>query len=776
MTIAEEQGFPSIELVLSMSPSLSNHESSLLLTLEEISQLVSHSHHPGETLGNIVRLIQGRFHTDVCSVYLLEPARSELVLGATVGLKQESVGRVRMRLQEGLTGLVAEKMTPVMVSDAFVHPRFKFFPEAGEDPYHSFLGVPLIESGSLQGVLVVQTREQRTFSANETRLLVAVGAQVAPLVGEAQFIEQVMAVAHEAPAASAGFQQAAELTTFQGASLSPGVGLGQAYLVNGFAVWQQTVEPQALDVEGEQIRLAAAMAGAREEITRLSQRISALVGEDHGAILQGQLMIMQDATIEDDLTAILKAGGSAEGALRQTLDKYVGAFQKLANPFFQERLYDIKDVFRRIIWHLRPRQESETAGTDKLILVAHEASVMDLFSVDLDRLAGVVVEHGGPQSHAAILARSLGIPMAGQVAEVVHRIRPGRTVRVDGTLGRVYLDAVPDLTAVASPRTSAALTRKAPAQAAIGQGLPRLEANINLLCEVDQALQAGTSGVGLYRSEFLFLARRTLPTEDEQVGIYRKLLHLLGGRPVSIRTFDLRPDKILTYEHLWSAASHPLDWRLVLDSPPLQKLFKDQVRAILRAAVVGPARILVPLVSRTELLDFVLDTVAETHEELRSEGLNFAPRVPVGIMIEVAAATAMVEDWARRVDFFSLGTNDLIGSALGIDREDPVGARRDDNLHPGLLRIIHNVVETAHRANRQVTVCGEMAGDSEGAVALSALQVDSLSVAVQQLPSVREVLCRQSAEPLRHLTAELLSLRTAREARELLRPFTKITE
>ena len=740
----------------------------MLLTLEEISRLVSHSHHPGETLGNIVRLIQGRFHTDVCSVYLLEPAQGELVLGATIGLKPESVGRVRMHLNEGLTGLVAETMAPVMVSDAFAHPRFKFFPETGEDPYHSFLGVPLIEGGVLQGVLVVQTREQRTFSANEMRLLVAVGAQLAPLVGEARFIEQVMAAAH-AQAPAAAVDKAREPTTFHGTALSPGVGTGQAYLVNGFATWQLAVDKRSGDFSGEQTRLAAAMAGARDEITRLSQRISTLVGEDHGAILQGQLMIMQDATIEDDLTACLAAGGSAEGALLHTLDKYVSAFQKLSNPFFQERLYDIKDVFRRILWHLRPRQESSAATGDKLILVAHEASVMDLFSVDLDLLAGVVVEHGGPQSHAAILARSLGIPMAGQVPDVVNRIQPGRAVRVDGNAGLVCLDPV-DVTPAAAPVLCVPRASAAPSRAVIREGLPRLEANINLLCEVDQALKAGTSGVGLYRSEFLFLARRTLPTEEEQVGIYRKLLHLLGGRPVSIRTFDLRPDKVVHYEQLSSVANHPLDWRLVLESPQLQKLFKDQVRAILRAAVVGPARILVPLVARSELLDFVLATVHETHDELRREGLDFAPRVPVGIMIEVAAATAMVENWAPRVDFFGLGTNDLTGSALGIDREDPVGAGRDDVLHPGVLRIIHQVIDSAHRAKRQVTVCGEMAGDPEGALALTALQVDALSVAVGQLGSTRDVLAGQTAKALHQLSSELLALRTSRAVRDFLRP------
>src|SRR5438270_266754 len=205
-----------------MSTIAATHESSLLLTLEEISQLVSHSHHPGETLANIVRLIQGRFHTDACSVYLLEPQQGELVLGATVGLRPESVGRVRMRLDEGLTGLVAERMAPVMVGDAFAHPRFKFFPEAGEDPCHSFLGVPLIEGGVLQGVLVVQTREPRTFSPNETRLLVTVAAQLAPLVSEAQLIEQVVAAAH-AHQPPAGVLPD-EPRTLPGISLSPGRG------------------------------------------------------------------------------------------------------------------------------------------------------------------------------------------------------------------------------------------------------------------------------------------------------------------------------------------------------------------------------------------------------------------------------------------------------------------------------------------------------------------------------------------------------------------------
>jgi phosphotransferase system enzyme I (PtsP) len=751
-----------------MSVSGPSPEASLLLTLEEISRLVSHSHHPGETLTNIVQLIQGRFHTDVCSVYLLEAAQNALVLGATVGLRPEGVGRVRMRLEEGLTGLVAEKLGPVMVEDAFRHPRFKFFPEAGEEPYHSFLGVPLIEGGTLQGVLVVQTREPRTFSANEMRMLVAVAAQLAPLVTEANLLEQVTAAVHgEAVGYTPDQEEAPPGGSLQGKSLSPGTGMGQAYYVDAFGEVEEAKQP-AGDPARERQRLAWAIEQAREEILRLSQRISTLVGEDHGAILQGQLMILQDSTIEQDLAGCLGAGESAEGALLQTLHKYVEAFQRLANPFFQERVYDVKDVFRRILWYLRPGTCGADSSGARLVLVAHEASVMDLFSVDLDRLAAVVVEHGGPQSHAAILARSLGIPMVGQVAELVSRIRPGRPVLVDGTAGTITLDPAPApqrFAEIAARPTAAAESAAVPE---IPLGLPRLEANVNLLCEAAQAHRDGASGVGLYRSEFLFLARRTLPTEDEQLGIYRKLLLLLRGQPVTLRTFDLRPDKLPHSAHFAAVASQAWDWRLVLESPPMQQLFKGQIRAILRAATAGPARILVPLVTRSEQLDFVLDTVDQARDDLRREGLDFAPAVPVGIMIEVAAATAMIETWAPQVGFFALGTNDLMASALGIDREDPVGAGQCDPLHPGFLRILHHVVESAHQAGRRVTVCGEMASDPEGSLVLSALRVDAVSVAVPQLAAVRAALATQSVRELTELAPRFLCLRTASQVRELI--------
>lgn len=748
-------------------------ESSLLLTLEEISELVSHSHDPGETLANIGRLIQRRFHTDVCSVYVLEPELGELVLGATVGLKPESVGRVRMRLDEGLTGLTAQQMKPVMVEDAFQHPRFKFFPEAGEEPYHSYLGVPLVEGGVLHGVLVVQTAEVRTFSQNEIRMLVTVASQIAPLVSEAQLLERISGAAHskttpavQGPACSSG-------NLLRGTSLSPGIGFGEAYLVNGLDEWLRSMEPTSRDAPGEPARLAHAMAAARDEIVRVSQHISSLVGEDHGAIMQAQCMILQDRKIEKDLRDRIAAGATAESAIIQTLDTYVAIFANLSSTFFQDRVYDIKDVFRRVLWHLRPTPapNDSTAAGKKIVLVAREVSVMDLFSVDLGSLAAVVAEHGGPQSHAAILARSLGIPMVGQVPNVVDRIEPGKQLLVDGAKGFVCLGPSPEqLAGEPSNAATVAISATTISVAAVPQpGLPRIDANINLLSEVPAALERGAAGVGLYRTEFLFLARRTLPSEEEQVGTYRKLLTLLGGRPASIRTFDLRPDKMAHAEHLRATTTGPLDWRLVLESPTLQQLFREQIRAILRAATAGPARILIPLVTRTEQLDFVLETVACARDELTRDGLEFNPAVPLGIMLEVAAATMMVDDWAKHVDYFALGTNDLVASALGIDRDDPVAAGLNDPLHPGVLRTIHDVVTGAHAAERPVAVCGEMAADPHGALALAAFRVDSLSLPVSQLAATRRALGELTPGEFESLASRLTNLRTAGQVRELLR-------
>ena len=378
-----------------MSPIQSGSEHDLLLTLEEISQVVSHSHDLRQTLDNICLLIQKRFRVAVCSLYLFDPKGVHLVLAASVGLRPEGIGRVRMRLGEGLTGLVAETVSPVNEPNAPTHPRFKYFPEAGEDPFQSFLGVPLLVGGTVKGVLVVQAIESRTFSPGDVRMLKTVAAQLSSLVTDAWWLEQLNAFTH------GDMPMEQPMGPIQGVGLSPGVGAGLAYVLDSWETYRQKAPKRAEDSQGERARLQQAIAEAREELKRQEIDIANLVGEDHGAILQAQRMILQDRSIERDLLACINKGSSAEAAILDTLDHYVAAYGKVATAVLQERVYDIKDVFHRVLWHLVGGRSDKPAADLPVILVTREASVMELFAVERSHLAGVVVEHGGPQSHAA---------------------------------------------------------------------------------------------------------------------------------------------------------------------------------------------------------------------------------------------------------------------------------------------------------------------------------------------------------------------------------------
>ena len=721
------------------------YESSLLLTLDEISQLISHSRNAQETMLRVVQSLQRRFGTEVCSVYLLEPGSGELVLAETVGLHREAVGRIRMPLHEGLVGLTAQEAKPVKVANAFRHPRFKFFPEAGEEPYHSFLGTPLFESGHVAGVLVLQTKAERDYSDDETRMLNTAAAQLMPLLHEAWGLKFGVEDTGAKPLWPGREPEKAPLA---GLSLSPGVGVGVAYWARRFD-WG-LLTSAAVDRDGERQRLTAAMEAARAEIERLSHRLAELLGEEPGAILQAQLLILQDSRVEEDLAGFLAEGASAESAVLRAVQKYTRTFEQLSDPLFRERLHDIRDVLRRIIWHLRPETSGPEIQSPRLVLVGEEASVADLFSVDLDRLAAVVVEQGGKTSHAAILARSLGIPMVAQIGNLTVAVRTGIRLLVDGDRAQVVVQPSDEQLRTRQAQQAATVAvREAPPVAAVASAGPArrgpaVEANVNLLGEVRVALEQGAVGVGLYRSEFLVVLHRIMLGEEQQVRNYRQLLKLLGGRPASIRTFDLRADKS-PQPSAGQPSPGSLDWRLVLRSAAVQRVFREQARAILRAAVDGPARILVPLVVSTEQLQWVQATLAEVRDELRRDGLPFGEHVPLGIMIEVPAAAFLVEEWAPHVDFLCLGTNDLMASSMGVSRDDPVAEAICNPLHPGLLRTVQLVIASGHAAGKPVTVCGELAATEQGVPLLADLGADALSVPADRIAQVQAWLNAWSA-------------------------------
>jgi phosphotransferase system enzyme I (PtsP) len=710
---------------------------SLLLALRDVSDIVSNSHDLRETFSNIVELIERRFHTDVCSIYSFEKSSGMLLLRATRGLKPDCIDRTRLAPTEGLVGLAFERREPVNVSDAFNHPRFRYFPELGEEGFPTFLGVPLIHGGAVLGVLVIQRRDPTPYAPSMASLLVGVAAQLATLISNARLTQELFDSLGQLKRAEADETKKSEL---HGTGACPGLGYGKAMVFEPFEFSDPRLvarPPGALAEERE--RLQNAVARAKAELQSASEHIAELLGEDFGAIMQAQRVLLEDKSVQRQLSAAVEAGASVEQAVVKVGGAYLRAFERLDNPMFHERMYDIKDVFRRVMDNAVPGAK-RLGPEESTIVVASEVSLLELFASDVTRVRGIVVERGGAFSHVAILARSLGVPMITQTHKALDNIVDNDEVFVDASAGLVVVNPDPErrrvlLELLASRR----IEEEEPTD---GAALPvRLEATVNLLPEATRTVERGADGIGLYRSEFLQLARRTVPSEEEQFDVYRKLATMLGGRPLTIRTLDLRADKLFRVESDQPVGAN-WEWRLVDESPAVQELIRVQLRAILRAADHGAIRILFPMIATERQLRCALRLVDEAKRSLQAEGLSFAERVPIGIMIEVPAAVMMLRRWVEAVDFLGVGSNDLLHALLGIDRDSDSLAHLKTPLEPTYLRAVRHVVKQGRGAGKPVTVCGEAASYPRAALALAAIGVTGLSVPPDHLPKVRREFAR----------------------------------
>ncbi|MGL4462890.1 MAG: phosphoenolpyruvate-utilizing N-terminal domain-containing protein, partial [Planctomycetia bacterium] len=497
-------------------------DSLLLLTLGEVCELVSNSHDLNETLSNIVRHIQQRFRTDVCSVYTMDRATGDMVLSATVGLRSDSVSAVRMPIHEGLTGLIAESKSAVATNDAPSHPRYRYFPETGEEEYPSFLGVPMIHGGIVEGVLVVQHRDRRTYHANEMRMLAGVAAQLAVLVINARLNRELTAAVHRCDE-EAIVRPKPPTSELQGFAASTGSARGRAMRFEEFDFTNPAlVARPAESVEAERERLQVSLEYGRRDIDRAARHLADILGDQFGALMQAQRLMLEDTVVQRDLLSRIDAGLSVEKAVVEVCGDYLRAYQQLDNPVFYERIYDVKDVFRRLL-HRAEVLAKPTDDGDSVIVVGHEVSLLELFACDLPRVRGILVEKGGASSHVAILARSLGIPMLTNVAHVVSVVRDGDELFLDGDSAVCFINPEGERRRLCIDL----IARRDADLLDDGELLVEppldLHATVNLLPEVARSVKVDVDAVGLFRSEFLELARRSFPTEEEQYAVYSKM-------------------------------------------------------------------------------------------------------------------------------------------------------------------------------------------------------------------------------------------------------------
>jgi len=553
---------------------------------------------------------------------------------------------------------------------------------------------------------------------------------------------------------------------------SPGIVIAQARLTDRrrVAVEEEVLPSEAVVIEVE--RFTVALATAREELAVCREQIAAARGEEHLYVIDSHLMIFDDPMLTTETLGLIRSERlNAEGALKRTIGSFRSIFAGMDDEYLRERGADIEIVGERILRHLLGHQQESVADLDgKVVLVAHDLSPADILQLDKKNVIGFVTDLGGKTSHSAILARALEIPAVVGLERITAEVKPGDVLVVDGTVGVVVIN--PDQATFQDYlqrklryehlEQELAKLRDLPAETPDGFRVS-LKGNMEFMEEIPSLIGHGGEGIGLYRTEMLYFNRDTLPDEEEQFAAYAEVVRQLHPRPVTIRTLDVGGDKFVAGLNLDDELNPALGLRAIRLSLRHPETFLPQLRAILRASALGDVRIFFPMISGVQELRQVKALLAQAKAELRAAGIPFDDAIKIGIMIEIPSAVLVADLLAREVDFFSVGTNDLIQYTLAIDRTNEHLSHLYEPLHPAVLRALKAVVDAAHAAGIEACMCGEMAGEALYLPVLLGLGFDELSMNAVSIPRVKKILRRCPREAAERLVTSLLTLTTAQE-------------
>jgi phosphotransferase system enzyme I (PtsP) len=740
----------------------------MLSTLRRIVQEVSAAPGLDAALDTIVRRLHDALGVDACSVYLtqLEDGPQRLVLRAGHGINRDAIGHLSLAPEEGLVGLVAQRAEPLNLERATSHPRFLHTDAYGEELFETFLGVPIIHQSRVFGVLVVSQREGRRFGEDVVTFMVTLAAQLAAsimhaVVGEEAFLVQ------SGQAGGAGI--------VKGLSGALGVGIGECVVAYSPAELDDIPDRRTDDPEAELRRLRAAIEATKVDIRNLSDEMRTVLPEEERALFDVYVMMLDGESLWSEAERVIRGGLWAPAGLRESIRSHVHQFQDMADPYLAERASDIRDLGRRILVKLgRDQQDGPREYPHQTVLAGHEVSAAQIAEVPQERLAGIVSMRGSGSSHVAILARALGIPTVMGAADLPIARLEGKELIVDGYLGWVFVQPDEDIKEefVRLEREEHELTEQLqdlkhlPTVTTDGTSVS-LFANTGLQAEISPALIDVADGLGLYRTEMPFQVRDRFPGEDEQVQIYQRPLQAFAPAPCILRTLDIGGDKTLPYFSV--EEDNPfLGWRgirVTLDHPDI---FLTQVRAMLRANEgIGNLSIMLPMITRLEELQQSMALIQRAHRELLDEGLD-TPLPPIGVMIEVPAAVYQIEAIAKRVDFISVGTNDLTQYLLAVDRNNERVAKIYDSLHPAVLAALVQIKRGAARHGKPVSICGEFAGDPLGAILLLGMGIDSLSMSAGSLLRIKWVIRSFSYQRAREILERALEMEDGREVRAMM--------
>ncbi|MEJ2657743.1 MAG: phosphoenolpyruvate--protein phosphotransferase [Desulfobacterales bacterium] len=746
----------------------------LLCDIGELANLIIGSADIQGFLQQTVVMVARHLNADVGSIYLYDATTRDLVLQATVGLNPSAVGQVRMKSGEGLVGKTFEFLQPICEAHAGHHPDFKYFEEAEEDPFESFLAVPIHRGTEKIGVLVVQHEHPGYFDEIDVMAMRAIASQLTGAIENARLMidQNRMTVSFRED------ELLERLRFIKGKTASSGFAYAPVTVQKGDRVSLLFHRPGGEFVSTPRDFLKAVEA-TKQQLMDLQDRLSQRLPESAALIFEAHFMILKDARFAEAMLTKIEQGVSAPEAVRDVAGYYMTLFSSASSAYLKEKAQDIEDLARRLLNNLRKKTSKDEDNAKGRIVIARQLLPSDLLKLASEDVKGIVLLSGGVTSHVAIIARSLKLPMV--IADRIDLLElpDGTPMLLDADIGSIYAKPSDTIIRRFEIHNQAQKAEKKAARPILSQTRTRdgesvkLLANINLLSEIKLAKDLKVEGIGLYRTEFPFLVRSNLPSEEEQYLVYKRLWDEMGDREITIRTLDIGGEKLLPYLEGTKEANPELGLRSIRFSLYYREVFLQQLRAILRAgAGAGKLKIVFPMISAIDEFRQARQAVKEAMVDLAQKNLPFHQAPALGTMIELPAVLDIIHELAREADFFSIGTNDLIQYMLAVDRTNERVAGYYQAYHPSILRALQRVIQAAVKAKIDVTVCGEMGHEPEFIPFFIGVGLRAISVDPYFLRAVQEKIVNLSVSEATDYAKTLLAEPTLEGIQKLLKSQT----
>ena len=704
-------------------------------------------------LDHVVDLIAQKMSSEVCSIYLLRDNKLELF--ATHGLRKEAVHVTRLAMGEGLVGTIAAEGRVLNLDEAADHPAFAYKPETGEERFHSFAGVPIVRLESPIGVLAVQHAEPRRYEDVEIEALQTVAMVLSEMIAAARLVD----------GARRSRMRSAGPLRLSGLKLVAGMAKGEAVFHEPRVIVEHTV---ADDIEAERERVYSAFRKMREQIDNITREAEFGTTGEHQEILQTYRMFAYDEGWSRRINEAIDSGLTAEAAIERVQQRTRARMQEIDDPLLKERMHDLEELSDRLLRIVSGGvgTAAQRGLTRDTVLIARNLGPADLLEYDRRRLKAVLLEEGSLTSHMTIVARAIGVPVIGRLADIRHSVEEGEAILVDGDNGSIIIRPNRALLTGFEHRMSLSQKRRAEF-AAVRSLQAKTKDGIHVSVMVNAGLaedaaalgMSGADGIGLFRTEFQFLISATLPGRERQQRLYTKVLEAAGDRPVVFRTVDIGGDKALPYlTDVHDEAENPaMGWRALRLSLERSTLMRAQARALIEASAGKVLRVMFPMVSEPweyeearALFEDQVDWARKAHRKLPK-------KIEYGVMLEVPGLAEMLDVLLPRIDFLSIGTNDLTQFLFAADRADQRLAARYDWLSPAILRFLKRVVDQARAANIPVRVCGEMGGRPLEAMALIGIGIDNFSITPAGVGPVKAMVRSLDAGAIRARMEQVLS-------------------